>query len=149
MRDLTIGPGTQVTLHFSLALGNGEVIDSNFDSEPATFTVGDGKLLQGFEEALLGLREGENESFVITPEKGFGARNPANLQVVAREEFDPSLVLEEGLMLSFADAQNNEMPGVVVTFDDDEVTIDFNHPLAGRDIVFTVSILKIEPAQVH
>lgn len=149
MRELTIGPGTSVTLHFSLTLKDGDVVDSNFDAKPATFTVGDGQMLPGFEKALYGLREGDAEQFVIPPEDGFGAHNPSNLQTIKRDEFDPGLELEEGLMLSFADAQNAELPGVVVDFDDDEVTVDFNHPLAGRDILFDVSIVRIEPAQVH
>ncbi|UTF61759.1 peptidylprolyl isomerase [Gilvimarinus sp. DA14] len=149
MRELAIGPGTKVTLHFSLSLPDGEMVDSNFEGSPATFTVGDGQMLKGFEKALYGLCEGAREEFVIPPEDGFGAHNPNNLQIISRSEFEPGLELSEGLMLSFADAQNAELPGVVVDFNDDEVTVDFNHPLAGRDIVFKVAILEIEPAQVH
>jgi len=55
MKNLAIGPGTSVTLHFELKLSDGTVVDSNFEKDPATFTVGDGNLLQGFEESLLGL----------------------------------------------------------------------------------------------
>ncbi|MDO3380790.1 FKBP-type peptidyl-prolyl cis-trans isomerase [Gilvimarinus algae] len=149
MRELTVGPGTTVTLHFSLSLTDGELVDSNFDGAPATFTVGDGQMLKGFEQALFGLQEGASEEFVIPPEAGFGAHNPNNVQLVEREEFDPGIELSEGLMLSFADAQNTELPGVVVDFNDEQVTIDFNHPLAGRDILFKVAIVQIEPAQVH
>ncbi|MBU2885214.1 peptidylprolyl isomerase [Gilvimarinus agarilyticus] len=149
MRDLCVGPGTTVTLHFSLSLTDGELVDSNFESKPAQFTVGDGKMLKGFEEALFGLEEGTEEEFLLGPEAGFGAHNPNNVQVVDRSEFDPGITLEEGLMLSFADAQNAELPGVVVEFDDEQVTIDFNHPLAGRDILFKVAVLEIKPATVH
>ena len=149
MRSLTLGPGTRVTLHFSLRLPEGDVIDSNFEREPATFTVGDGNLLQGFEQSIFGLQEGDRKSVVITPEHGFGQRNPNNIQEIARSQFGDDLQLSEGLMLSFADAQKTELPGVVKSFNDDTVIIDFNHPLAGRDIIFDVAILKIEPAQVH
>lgn|SRR6187402_1958639 len=149
MRNLTLGPGTRVTLHFALRLPDGEVIDSNFEREPATFTVGDGNLLQGFEKAILGLQEGDRKTLVIKPEDGFGQRNPNNVQEIARNQFGADIELEEGLMLSFADAQKTELPGVVKRFNDDVVTVDFNHPLAGHDILFEVAILKIEPAQVH
>ncbi|WP_041523977.1 FKBP-type peptidyl-prolyl cis-trans isomerase [Gilvimarinus agarilyticus] len=149
MRDLTVGPGTRVTLHFSLALPDGQLVDSNFEGAPATFTVGDGKLLKGFEQALFGLREGTRKELIVKPEAGFGAHNPNNIQTIPRSDFEPELELSQGLMLSFADAQNTELPGVVVDFNDEEVTVDFNHPLAGRDITFKVAILKIEPAQVH
>jgi FKBP-type peptidyl-prolyl cis-trans isomerase SlpA len=149
MRELTVGPGTKVTLHFSLKLVNGNVIDSNFERDPATFTVGDGSLLVGFEKAIFGLQEGDRESFVIKPEEGFGQRNPNNIQEIPRTQFDEDIELSEGLMLSFADAQKTELPGVVQRFDDETVIVDFNHPLAGRDIVFDVAILCIEPVQVH
>jgi FKBP-type peptidyl-prolyl cis-trans isomerase SlpA len=149
MRELAIGPGTKITLHFALQLDNGELVDTNFERDPATFTVGDGNLLPGFEKALFGMLEGEHKTVVIKPEDGFGQRNPNNIQEIARSQFSPDLELREGLMLSFADAQKTELPGVVVRFDEDVVVVDFNHPLAGRDILFEVAILKIEPVQVH
>lgn len=149
MRELAIGPGTKITLHFALQLDNGDMVDTNFERDPATFTVGDGNLLPGFEKALFGMLEGEHKTLLIKPEDGFGQRNPNNIQDIARTQFSPDLELSEGLMLSFADAQKTELPGVVVSFDDDVVVVDFNHPLAGRDILFEVAILKIEPVQVH
>ncbi len=149
MRDLAIGPGTRVTLHFSLSLDNGEVIDTNFEAKPATFTVGDGNLLPGFEKAMFGMLEGEHKTLVIQPEDGFGQRNDNNIQEIDRSQFSPDLELSEGLMLSFADAQKTELPGVVRGFDENVVVVDFNHPLAGREILFEVSIVKIEPEQVH
>ena len=149
MKDLIVGEGTRVTLHFALRMQNGELIDSNFEREPATFTVGDGNLLQGFEQAIYGLQEGDRKTLTIKPEDGFGQRNPNNVQEIARNQFGADIQLEEGLMLSFADAQKAELPGVVKRFNDDVVTIDFNHPLAGQDIFFEVAILKIEPDQVH
>lgn len=149
MRDLSVGPGTKVTLHFAVQLENGDIVDSNFEREPATFTVGDGNLLPGFEKAMFGMYEGEHKTLVIKPEEGFGQRNPNNIQEIPRSQFNSELELTEGLMLSFADAQKTELPGVVQHFDDDVVVIDFNHPLAGRDILFEVAILKIEPVQVH
>lgn len=149
MRELAVGPGTKVTLHFAVQLENGDVVDTNFEREPATFTVGDGNLLPGFEKALFGMYEGEHKTLVIKPEEGFGQRNPNNIQEIPRSQFNPELELTEGLMLSFADAQKMELPGVVQRFDDEVVVIDFNHPLAGRDILFEVAILKIEPVQVH
>lgn len=149
MRDLILGPGTTVTLHFALRLPGGEVIDSNFERDPATFTVGDGNLLLGFEKAIYGLQEGDKKTLVIKPEDSFGQRNPNNVQEIPRAQFGADIELSEGLMLSFADAQKTELPGVVSRFDDEVVVVDFNHPLAGREILFEVAILQIEPAQVH
>lgn len=149
MRDLAIGPGTEVTLHFSLRLMDGSVVDSNFDGEPATFTYGDGSLLNGFEQVLLGLKAGEERIEVIPPERGFGAHNEENVQEVERAHFPADMEMEEGLVLTFADAQQNEVPGVITAFDEHTVTIDFNHPLAGREIEFSVSIVDVNPAITH
>lgn len=149
MNDLTIGPGTQVTMHFSLSLEDGTVVDSNFEGDPVTFTVGDGNLMPGFEQALYGLSAGEEHELVIPPEQGFGQHNASNVQTVDRSDFPADVPLEEGLVMTFADAQNNELPGVVVSFDETTVNIDFNHPLAGRDVTFSVKILDVVPAITH
>ncbi|MFT6388351.1 MAG: FKBP-type peptidyl-prolyl cis-trans isomerase SlpA [Cellvibrionaceae bacterium] len=149
MTLLSIGEGMQVTLHFALTLNSGEVIDSTFEKEPAQFTFGDGNLLEGFEKSLIGLTEGAKETFTIEPEAGFGQSNPNNVQYIRRDQFGDNIALEEGLMLSFADAQNTELPGVVTAFDDKTVTVDFNHPLAGKEIQFEVEIIAVAPATKH
>ncbi|WP_317932991.1 peptidylprolyl isomerase [Halioxenophilus sp. WMMB6] len=149
MTEFTVGPGTRVTLHFALKLDNGDVVDSTFGGEPATFEVGDGNLLEGFERALFGMVSGARETLVIKPENGFGQHNPQNVQEIPRSEFDPSIEMSEGLMLAFADAQNTELPGVVTSFDEEVVQIDFNHPLSGREIHFEVEILDVAPVTTH
>ena len=140
-----IGPGSTVTLHFAIKLDDGQLVDSNFEGKPATFTVGDGNLLEGFEKALFGLFEGSEESLRILPENGFGQHNPSNIQVLPRQHFE-DMELEEGLVISFADPQGGELPGVVDRFDDNKVHVDFNHPLAGKTLFFDVRILSVENA---
>lgn len=147
--QLTVGPGTEVTLHFAVKLEDGSVVDSNFDKKPAVFTVGDKNLLEGFENVLLGLSAGTKDTFTLGPEQGFGQHNPNNVQEIRRDTFDGELELEEGLMLSFADANAKELPGLVLEFTDEIVTVDFNHPLAGRNLVFDVEIIDVKPAITH
>lgn len=146
--NLAIGAGTQVTLHFSLKLASGELIDSTFDKDAAIFVVGDGQLLPGFEEQLIGLVAGEEKSFSIPPEKGFGQHNPNNRQIMSVDMFSPEMELSEGLMVSFADANKQELPGVIVAIDEGKVEVDFNHPLAGKDITFEVKILAVEAVKL-
>ncbi|WP_188150219.1 FKBP-type peptidyl-prolyl cis-trans isomerase [Teredinibacter waterburyi] len=148
-KELTIGLDTQVELHFSLKLENGNVVDSNFDSSPATFVVGDGNLLPGFERSLFGLVAGDKAERIILPENAFGLPNENNIQVVDRTRFSKEFELSEGLVVTFADASGGEVPGVVRSFDDDKVTIDFNHPLSGKTILFQVQILNVMPATSH
>jgi FKBP-type peptidyl-prolyl cis-trans isomerase SlpA len=146
---LAVGPGTRVTLHFAVLTLAGEEIDSTFSRKPATFEVGDGNLLPGFEEALFGLHAGESASLSVSPEKGFGMPHPDNIQRLPRRTFAADLALEPGLVVSFADAAKTELPGVVVEFDDAEVVVDFNHPLAGRELRFDVNVIRVEAVAVH
>jgi len=148
-QEIIVSEGTKVTLHFSITLASGELIDSTFEQEPATFTVGDGNLLEGFEEVVMGLSAGSKEVFTISPEKGFGQHNPSNLQTIKRDQFGDDITLEKGLVLSFADAQKAELPGVVAEFSDEEVVVDFNHPLAGKEVLFEVDIINVEPVVQH
>ncbi len=149
MDDLVISENTRVTLNFSLSLEDGSLVDSNFDQAPVTFSVGDGSLLPGFERALFGLKAGDEAEFAIPPEQGFGQPNEHNIQVVKRDQFEPEITLEVGMMFSFADAAGGELPGVVTNFDEAEVTVDFNHPLAGRVLGFRVAIRDVEAAELH
>ncbi|HSG87851.1 MAG TPA: peptidylprolyl isomerase [Pseudomonadales bacterium] len=146
---LSIGPGTRVTLHFAVLTPTGEEVDSTFSRKPATFEVGDGNLLPGFEEALFGMVAGEAASLTIPPEKAFGMPHPDNLQRMPRGSFAPDMALEAGLVVSFADAAGGELPGVVRSFDDDEVVVDFNHPLAGSAVRFDVNVIRVEAAATH
>lgn len=149
MSDILIAPGTVVTLNFSLALEDGTVVDSNLDEEPVTFTVGDGNLLPGFEKAMLGLQAGDERELLITPENGFGMPNPTNQQEVPRSDFPDDIELSVGLVLSFSDAQNTELPGVIKEIGDEKVLVDFNHPLAGRSLVFSIKIHSVSPSVTH
>ncbi|MET1081110.1 MAG: FKBP-type peptidyl-prolyl cis-trans isomerase [Pseudomonas sp.] len=141
--DTRIAAHTQVTLHFALKLDNGDVVDSTFDKAPATFKVGDGNLLPGFEAALFGFKAGDRRTVQVEPANAFGQPNPQNVQVMPRAQFQ-DMELSEGLLVIFNDAANTELPGVVKAFDEQQVTIDFNHPLAGKTLHFEVEIIEVK-----
>ena len=145
--QMPIDKGTRVTLHFALKFSDGQVIDSTFDKEPAVLEIGDENLPENFEAYLLGLHAGDEASFDVPPEKGFGQNNPNNVQMFKRSEFSADMVLEPGVVISFADARQTELPGVVSKVEGDEVEVDFNHPLAGRTLTFDVKIIQVELAQ--
>lgn len=145
MSERMVGASSRVTLHFAIRLDDDHIIDSTFDKSPATFEMGDGNLLPGFERALLGLHEGDKVTKTISSENAFGPRNEQNLQEFDRSQFSPDTELSVGMMMSFADAQKNELPGVIYSLSESLVVVDFNHPLAGRDILFDVEILTVEP----
>ena len=141
--DMSVGDGTRVFLNFSLALEDGSEVDSNFGGEAVSFSIGDGSLLPGFERRLVGMQAGERKLFQVPPEDAFGQPNENNVQRVPREGFDDDMELELGLVCSFADAAGGELPGMIIAFDDGEVTVDFNHPLAGKELDFEVEIVAV------
>lgn len=145
--SIKIDQGIRVTLYFSLSLENGEIVDSNFDAKPATLTLGDGNLLPGFEAPLIGLEAGSKGEFMIAPEHAFGQRNPENIQKLSRDNFDQES-LQIGDVFSFQNG-DGELPGVITAIEVEDVEVDFNHPLAGRSIIFTVDIVDVEPGSIH
>lgn len=147
MSDVFAGEGTRVTLHFALRLASGEVVDSTFEREPATFEFGDGNLPESFEAYVRGMRAGERKRVSVPPEKAFGQPNPNNVQTFRRSDFPADTALEPGLVMSFADARSGEVPGVIKQVDDDEVIVDFNHPLAGHTLDFEVAVIKVEAVE--
>ena len=140
MQDVPIGPGTRVTLKFSLSLLEGALIAA---TRSATFDVGDGSLLPGFESAMFGMKAGESASHEIAAKHGFGEPNEDNVHKMKRINFN-DLDLAEGLVVSFKDGEGNELPGVVKDIGEELVVVDFNHPLAGKDLLFDVEIFSVE-----
>jgi len=146
--EIPISAGCSINLHFSLALVNGEEIDSNFDASPASLKIGDGNMLPGFEQVLIGMKAGESTKALLSPGQAFGEINTKNVQYFSSEKFknilsDSLLPVEVGLMISFKDAAGFDLPGVVQSITDQTVTVDFNHPLAGKTIVFCASIISV------
>jgi FKBP-type peptidyl-prolyl cis-trans isomerase SlpA len=138
-----ISAASKVTLHFAVKLADGKIVDTNFDKAPATFVFGDGNLLPGFERKLLGLSKGDSAEFTVLPEEAFGQPNPNNMQTFKRSVFAPDMDLHEGLVVSFADASKAELPGVIKHIGAENVTVDFNHPLAGHALIFAVQIIDV------
>lgn len=141
---MKINEQSRITLHFELALEDGQLVDSNFEGSPAQFTFGDGSLLPGFEAVLIGLSAGDEASFTMPPEKAFGAHNPSNIQTIARSQF--GMDIEEGMVMSFADSAKNELPGVIKSIGEQQVEVDFNHPLSGHTLMYRVKIVAVEEA---
>ena len=149
-----ISTESTVTLHLSLTLKDGTVAESTFDGEPLTFTMGDGSLVEGLELGLYGLRSGDCQRLELYPEQHFGLHDPAKVHQMARSEFgtefgaesDTGIVLQPGVIVGFDTLAGEELSGTVVSLDEATVDVDFNHPLAGRTVIFDVEIIDVVPA---
>jgi FKBP-type peptidyl-prolyl cis-trans isomerase SlpA len=149
-----IEPNAKVTLHFSLSLESGDLIDSNFADKPATFTLGDGNMLPGFEEVLLGCEPGSEVKLSLQADKAFGETNPRNVHWFSAKKFkdifsDPAIATEVGSIVSFKDSGGGELPGVITKINKSSVVVDFNHPLAGKVIIFSAKVLSVIPPNVN
>lgn len=145
--QIRITDGSKVDLHFEVSLENGTVIDSTFDRpQPVTLTIGDGSLLEGFEKVLINLTAGDTRTAHLSPDEAFGQGNPDNVQSFSHAQFATTGgVPEVGMMIEFDDKGKNSLVGVVSEVSDNEIKVDFNHPLAGQNVIFKVQIIKVTP----
>lgn len=143
--EIRISEGAKVDLHFSVAIENGVEIDNTRGrAEPVSLVIGDGSLLDGFEKALFGLRAGDRRTVSLPPEDAFGPWNPENIQRFDTVKFEQTPIV--GHMIEFEDKSKSSLFGVVKSVNDDITEVDFNHPLAGKNITFEVEIFKVTPA---
>lgn len=144
---MKIDKGCEVTMHFTLSLPDGSVADSSRDDDPITFILGEGEMAEGLELALYGLTAGDKQTLTIGPREGFGFHNPEFVHVMPHDKFDPEITLEPGLVIEFTTADEELVPGVLLEVEEESVTVDFNHPLADKEIVFDVEILAVTHPQ--
>ncbi|BCD60065.1 MULTISPECIES: peptidylprolyl isomerase [unclassified Nitratiruptor] len=123
----------------------GEVIDSNVGHKPLRFITGKGQIIPGLESKIKEMNVGENADVLVKAEEAYGQKDENAVQTLPREQFQ-GIDLQEGMTL-YGQGENGETVQVTVqSFNDNEVTIDFNHPLAGKDLMFTVAIKEVREA---
>jgi FKBP-type peptidyl-prolyl cis-trans isomerase SlpA len=143
--ETLIAPGSRVVMHYRLAMEDGSVVDSTWDGdEPIAFVIGDGTMAPGLDDALQGLKGGDHVTLHLAPDQAFGQKDTANIHTMPRQEFDPQMPLEPGLVIGFTLPNGEELPGMVLEVEEESVLVDFNHPLSGHNIMFEVLILDVE-----
>jgi FKBP-type peptidyl-prolyl cis-trans isomerase SlpA len=145
---------SKVTLFYRLGLTDDQVLEDNFDDEPMTVLLGQGEMAEGLELALIGLRAGDEQTIDIGPDLAFGYVDETLFRALPRSDFDPAMDLEAGLIIEFVNEDGDSLPGTIIDFDDDEVQVDLNHPLAGQTVRYSVKIVAVdnaatEPATLH
>lgn len=139
--DLVVG------LHYSLKLDDGQLVDSSEGLEPLYFLQGHGQIIPGLEQALYGMRVGEEKRLVVAPVDGYGDYQDDEQQVISRDEFPPDIELALDTLVELYDPETDEtVDAYIAHVDDDEVVLDFNHPLAGKTLHFTVQIAELRSA---
>jgi FKBP-type peptidyl-prolyl cis-trans isomerase SlpA len=139
-----IAQDSHVTLHYRISLEDGTELESSFGDEPLEFTMGEDLLTEGMEMSLINLKQGDKQNITLTPEQTYGNRDPENIHDLSSSDFPSDMKPEKGQVIAFDTPAGDDINGVVLEVKKDKVSVDFNHPLAGNNLVFEVEILKVK-----
>ena len=134
---------SKITIHFSLTLADGTAVDGTPDGEPMTFSMGDGSMISAFEDLLLGMAVGERQQSSLEARETFGFPDESNHHWIEIDKFEGFGDISEGLMVDFDTPAGDHLPGTILEIQDTQVLVDFNHPLAGHEVIFTAEVLQI------
>jgi len=135
--------GDTVKVHYTGKLENDEVFDTSTDRQPLQFTLGEGGVIPGFEQAVLGMEPGESKTANIPADQAYGPYREEIIRTVNREQLHPDLELEVGQHLQSRSEDGQTFIVTVVNISEANVTLDANHPLAGKDLHFDIELLEI------
>lgn len=138
-----VAPGDTLVLHYSVSSPSGATAESTFDGAPVTVTLGQGELAETMERCLIGLTPGERHVFLLEPGQAFGFSDPALVQRIARSEFPANMPVKPGALIEFSLPNGTTLPGLIKEVGQDDIVVDFNHPLSDCPVNFEVEILEI------
>jgi len=141
---MQIADDMAVLIHYKVANTEGEVLDSSDGDEPLAYIHGQGDIVPGLEQALIGKAAGDQVKVTVSPELGYGVREESKVQTVPRDAFESDAQIEPGMRFQ-AEGDDGEVIVTVTSVSDDEVTIDANHPLAGQTLHFEVQVVEVRP----
>ncbi len=136
--------GDTVTVHYTGTLDNGDVFDSSEGKQPITFTVGSGQVIKGFDEAVVGMKRGDEKSIKIKPEEAYGVRHEQYIKEVPKKGIPPNMDLRAGMMLVMGTPDGQKLAAMVREIKTETVMLDFNHPLAGKTLNFKIKVVEIK-----
>ena len=137
--------GDKVKVHYHGKLRSGETFDTSQGREPLEFTVGDGQVIKGFDEGVMGMQVGDKRTVEIEVIDAYGEKNEDMIVEFPRAQFPPEMKPEVGMQLMMNNGQGQSFPVVVKEVKEDSVLLDANHPLAGQDLIFDIELVEIIP----
>ena len=141
---MPVGSGDKVKVEYKGTLEDGTVFDSSeAHDEPLEFEVGAQQVIAGFEEAVMGMEEGEDKTFKLEPSDAYGEHNPQLVKIVPRDKMPLDEEPEAGMMLLTELPNGAKVPAVITDVAEEEVTIDLNHPLAGKALTFEIKVVGV------
>lgn len=144
--------GLYVSVDYKGSLQNGDVFDTSHGRHPLEVQMGSGQLIAGFENELMGMSLNEKKTFTLDPENAYGHRDESLIREFARADLPPELKPEIGMMLALQSPEGRQMPARITHLDDENLSLDLNHPLAGESLTFEIEVVGISDspnAQPH
>lgn len=143
--SMAIEPNQVVTINFTMKDTKGAIVDSTVGQEPYTFLSNSDQMLPKVEDVLRGMKVGNRSSVVLSPEDAYGVYEEDAVMVAKRSDFLPDAELKEGMTFVTVD-EGQEMPVTIKQIDGDDITLDYNHPLAGETLSFDLELLEVRDA---
>ena len=143
MANNTAQQGSIVKVHYTGSLSDGEVFDSSEGAEPLEFQIGSGQVIPGFELAITGMAEGESKKFTIPSQEAYGEREESMMVTFPLSNLPEGFEPEIGAQIDLEDEDGNQIPAMVIDVDDEKIMLDANHPLAGEDLTFEITVVSI------
>ena len=144
---MTIKNGSKVTLDYEGKLEDGTVFDSSKHgdhSHPLEFEIGAKQVIPGFEKAVMGLKKGEEKEFFLSPEEAYGNHNPELKKEIPKDVLPKDQEPKVGMGLMLAAPTGQQIPGQIIAVDKDKITVDLNHPLAGKKLTFNIKVIEVK-----
>ena len=142
----TVVNGDMVTVHYTGTLDGGEVFDSSTDGEPLRFQVGSGQIIQGFNDAMIGMEIGAEKTITLPPEQAYGHRDEELVRKIPRSIVGSQFKPETGMTIGIQMEDGTKMPANITMVTDESITIDMNPPLAGKTLNFKIQLIDISAA---
>ena len=136
--------GDTVTVHFTGKFENGDVFDTSQDGQPLEFTLGNESMMPGFEAGVLGMAVGESKTISVASEDAYGQRQDGMIATLEKSEFPDHISPEVGQQIEIKHPEGGTFRVLVTEVTDESVTLDGNHPLAGKDLVFDIELVSIQ-----
>ena len=135
--------GDTVKVHYTGKLEDGTVFDTSINRDPLQFTIGEGQIIPGFEQAVVGMNPGESKTTKVPADKAYGSHHKEEVLVVDRNQFPVDLKPEVGQKLQIRQADGQTIVVTVTAVSESSVTLDANHPLAGKDLTFDIQLTEL------
>lgn len=143
---MPVKKGDKVKVEYEGRFEDGKVFDTSKHGEhshPIEFEVGSGQVVKGFDDGVMGMEKDEEREIEIKPEEGYGQYNPGLVKKLPKDQFPIDKELKEGMLLAISLPDGKQIPAKIIKVEDNEITIDLNHPLAGKVLKFKIKVVEI------